>query len=67
MTVSKDIEFDHEKLKTLLDGSVAKNARILGISRQHLNNIVNGNKNPSAGLLLKIQLIFGISPQKLLK
>ena len=50
-----------------LDGSVAENARKLGISRGHLHNILRGNKNPSAELLLKIQTTFGLTAKELIK
>lgn len=58
MTDVKDIKFDYAKFAALLDGSVASNARRLGISRQHLNNIIKGKRVPSGSLLLKIQHVF---------
>lgn len=50
-----------------ITGSVAENARELGISRQHLHNIIKGRKTPSAELLLKIQEMFDVPAGSLIK
>lgn len=67
MQRTHEVKFDYQKFAALLEGSVAENARKLGISRQHLNNIKNGNKNPSADLLLKMQHVFGMSAENILR
>jgi plasmid maintenance system antidote protein VapI len=58
---------DHEVLASRLKGPVAENARKLGVSRQHLNNILKGHRQPSASLLLKMQTVFRIAPKALIK
>jgi plasmid maintenance system antidote protein VapI len=62
-----DFKIDNEMLAEKLKGPVAVNARKLGISRQHLNNILKGHRQPSAGLLLRIQTVFRITPKALIK
>lgn len=64
MTDSKST-LNHTAIADKLNGSVAENARKLGISRQHLNNIIKGRKQPSASLLLKIQKVYRLSADSL--
>lgn len=64
---TSEIKFDHANLAALLPGSIAENARRLGISRQHMNNILKGRKVPSGSLLLRIQSIYGLSAKQLAK
>lgn len=61
------IKLDGDALAQAMPGSVAENARKLGISRQHLNNILKGNKNPSANLLLRLQKLFKLSADSISK
>ena len=67
MATIVDVEFDHVKFAGVLEGSTAENARKLGISRQHLTNIIKGNRRPSANLLLKLQQIYKIAPSDLIR
>ena len=65
MVTDKEIKFDNEKLASLLNGSVAKNARELGVSRQHLNNVLKGRRVPSGSLMLKIQRVFKLDSESI--
>lgn len=56
-----------EILAERLSGNVAAHARKLGISRQHLNNILKGRRQASGALLLKIQTVYEIPAADLLK
>jgi transcriptional regulator with XRE-family HTH domain len=67
MATITDIEFDHVKFAKMLKGSIAENAREIGISRQHLLNILQGRRRPSAPLLLKLQELYKIEAGELLK
>lgn len=62
-----DVHFNHQVLAEVISGNVAAEARKLGISRQHLNNILKGNRNPSGSLLLRIQATYDLPFQKLAK
>jgi transcriptional regulator with XRE-family HTH domain len=62
-----DLKIDNQVLAERIKGPVAENARKLGISRGHLNNILKGNRQPSASLLLRIQTEFRIAPKRLIK
>jgi len=62
-----EITLDSSALTEAIQGNIAEHARKLGISRQHLSNILKGNKNPSADLLLKIQSVFGLSAETISK
>ena len=62
-----EIGFNNQALVKAISGSVAENARNLGISRQHLNNILKGRKQPSGILLLKIQSLYKLSADKITK
>lgn len=62
-----EISFDNLALANAMSGSVADNARKLGISRGHLNNILKGRKRPSANLLLKIQSVYNLSAKHISK
>ena len=61
------ISFDNSVLLDVVGGNVAEDARKLGISRQHLNNILKGRKKPSADLLLKIQALYELSASQFSK
>jgi transcriptional regulator with XRE-family HTH domain len=59
------ISLDSKVLATELSGNIAEIARKLGISRQHLNNILKGRRKPSADLLLKIQMEYSLSANEI--
>lgn len=67
MMFTTEINLDTKALASELKGNVAENARKLGITRGHLNNVLKGNKKPSIGLFLKIINTFQIPPQKILR
>jgi transcriptional regulator with XRE-family HTH domain len=64
---SIDLKVDNQVLAKRMPGSIAENARKLGISRQHLNNILKGHRQPSADVLLRIQSLFKLSAKDLIK
>lgn len=50
----KNISFDQSKLAGYYPDSITENAEQIGISKQHLSNIINGKKKPSADVLVRI-------------
>ena len=64
---SAQVNFDNKALAAALEGNVAENARKLGISRGHLNNVLKGTKKPSIDLLIKIIKTFQLEPQRILR
>jgi transcriptional regulator with XRE-family HTH domain len=59
--MSQNVTFNEKALLNKITGSVAENARKLGVSRGHLNNILKGKRTPSGTLLLKIQAEYNLT------
>lgn len=62
-----DVKFDNLKFTKMIHGTIAENARSLGVTRQHLHNIMRGRRLPSAPLLLKIQQVYQVGSSDLIK
>ena len=62
-----EVKTDYKVLTEVITGNVADHARKLGISRQHLNNILKGRRTPSGDLLLKIQREYNVPAAALIK